>query len=192
MAIGLVALLVIIGTGSALWMSVAVASLLGIALLSWIGPVGILYIYAALMWLLPRMYLPGTDVIIPLHIPLVAGAALLWLVGRFTADFRQKTTLLPPFWPLVGLYAIGGFVGFYTGRPDIDASNGLKFVVEACLLAPVLYLLAWQYMRAPKDAERLILILAGATLAIGAIGYVFQGSGYWTPIPFEKEGLRLS
>ena len=75
--IGLAALLAIIGTGSSLWMSVAVASLLGMALLHWIGPVGILYIYAALMWLLPRLDVPGTETVIPLHLPLMAGAALL-------------------------------------------------------------------------------------------------------------------
>ncbi len=190
--IGLVALLAVIGTGSALWMGVAAASLVGIALLNWMGPVGILYVYAALMWLLPKLYLPGTDTIIPMHLPLMAGAALLWLVGRFTSEHKSGAALLPPFWPLISLYAMGGFIGYFTGRFDIDSTNGLKFLVEACLLAPVFYLLTWQYMRSPKDAERLILLLAASTLALGIIAYIFQGSGYWTPIPFEKEDLRLS
>lgn len=191
-AAGLIALLFIVGTGSSLWMSLAVVSLVGIALLHWIGPLGILYIYAALMWLLPRIYLPGMETIIPLHLPLIAGAALLWVIGRFTTNSQQGVALFPPFWPLVALYAVGGFVGFYTGRADIDPANGLKFLVEACMLSPALYILAWQYFRSPKDAERLILVLSGATLALGLLAYVFQGSGYWTPIPFEKEGLRLS
>src|SRR5207253_7453822 len=61
-----------------------------------------------------------------------------------------------------------------------------------CRLGAVLCLLVWKCTRSAKNAQRLILIISAATLAIGLIAYVFQGSGYWTPIPFEKEGLRLS
>src|SRR5437660_8264472 len=100
--------------------------------------------------------MPGADEMLPLRLPLIAGAGVLWLVGRFSADSRSGLAIFPPFWPLVGIYAIGGFIAFFTGRSDLDSVNGLKYLVEACMLAPMLYLLAWQYMRSPKDAERLI------------------------------------
>lgn len=189
---GLLIVLAIVGTGSGLMMAAAVGALVGLAVLSRIGPVGILFLYAALMWFLPKVYLPGADALVPLHLPLIGGAGVLWAVARLTSLSRGREALLPPLWPLVGVYALGGFIGFFTGRTDVDTINGVKYLAEACLFAPLLYMLVWRYMRAPANAERMILVLAASTLALGVLASVFQGSGYWTPIPFEKEGLRLS
>ena len=189
---GFAAIMVTVGSGHPLWLAVCAVALIGVQFLGRIGPLGVLYAFSALLWLLPRLSLPGFSAIVPIHVLLVGGAALIWAYRRLSARSATSEALLPPLWPLVAIYCVGGVIGFATGRTDIDTVNGFKFLMEACGLAPLLYLLAWQYLRSNKEVERLILLLAASTAVLGVIAYIFQGSQFWTPIPFEKEGLRLS
>lgn len=188
---GLLLVVAIAVSGSALWLGAMALGILGLAALARLGPLHLLFIYAALTWLLPKLYVPGIPGILPMHILLAGGIGLLWGIGVLTQPERRKEAL-PPLWPLIALYCVGGFVGFFTGRADVDTTNGLKFLMEACWLAPLLYLLVWTYVRQERDGERLILLISFSTLVLGVVAYLFQGSGVWTPIPFEKEGLRLS
>jgi len=190
--VGLAAVILIVLSGSAMWMAAVAFSIVGLLVFVRLGAVRLLYAYAALMWILPRLTLPGVESIVPLHLLLIGGLGALWVISLFTESQEKRGALLPPFWPLVALYSISGIIAFTTGRSDIDPTNGMKFLVEASVLAPLLYLLVWRYMRSPGDGERMILLLSLSTLAIGALAFVFQGSAYWTPIPFEKDGLRLS
>lgn len=190
--VGLAVTMLIVLTGSALWMAAVVFSIVGLAVFVRLGAIRLLYAYAALIWILPRLAIPGVETIIPLHLLLIGGLGVLWLISLFTETRDKRDKALPPFWPLVAVYSIGGFVGYVTGRSDIDPTNGMKFLVEASVIAPLLYLLVWRYMRSAGDGERLVLLLSLSTLAIGVLAFVFQGSAFWTPIPFEKEGLRLS
>jgi O-antigen ligase len=182
----------IAGSGNAGWFSLIALGLVSLVALVRLGPVANLYLFAGLIWLLPRAYVPGTDALVPLHVVLAGGLGVCWVGKLLTARRRQEGNLLPPFWPLVAIYIFAGFVAFFTGRADLDTTNGVKYLVEACLLAPLLYLLVWHYLRSTREAERLLLILSGSILALGILAFTFQGTGFWTPIPFEKEGLRLS
>ncbi|MFL5733695.1 MAG: O-antigen ligase family protein [Chloroflexia bacterium] len=189
---GLVLVVAASFTDNALVMVAIAAGIVGAAVLAWLGGIRVLYVYAALIWILPRIYLPGLEAIVPLHVLVAGGVGLLWLAGRFVGGNFKFNALLPPFWPLIAVYCLGGVVAFFTGRPDVDSVNGVKFLVEACVVAPLLYLVVWHFMRDPGDAERLILLISLSTAVLSAIAFVFQGTGFWTPVPFEKEGLRLS
>lgn len=188
---GLLLVLLIVLSGSALWLGVCAAALVGAAVLARLGPVRLLYVYAAFVWLLPRIYVPGMPGIVPLHILLAGGIGML-CGFEVLAGARSRKDVLPPLWPLAALYCLGGFAGFFTGRIDVDTVNGLKFLMEACGLAPLVYLLVWTYLRETRDGERVILLLSFSTLVLGTVAYIFQGSAFWTPIPFEQDGLRLS
>src|SRR5438093_216878 len=78
--LGALLLLLLIGwLETALWLGMAALCLLGMGALVRIGPVRVLYLYAGLIWLLPRIYLPGLDTIVPLHVLLLGGLGILWL-----------------------------------------------------------------------------------------------------------------
>jgi hypothetical protein len=143
----------------------------------------LLYLYAALAWLLPRLYPPGLDRILPMHVVLLGSLALIWLL-----DSRK----LPPFFVLVAAYSVGGIAAFLSGMRDLDTVNGIKFLVEACVVGPLLYLLVWSYLRDGRDAERFMLVLGTSFAMLGLLAYLLRGSPVWTPTVYEKAALRLS
>lgn len=147
-----------------------------------------LYLYVALIWLLPRLYLPGFGKTFPLHVLMLAGLGLFW-----AADFvNHSNRTIPPLMFLVVAYFIGGLIAFVFGMPQLDTLNGIKFLAEACIISPLLYVLVWTYVGNGDDAERFLLILAISIAVLGIGAYLLQGSSIWTPTVYEKAGLRLS
>ena len=81
---GLGLILAVVMTGSVMVIGMIAAAIICMAGLVWVGGIRVLYAYAALIWLLPRIYLPGFDAIVPVHVLVVGGLAFLWCVGKLT------------------------------------------------------------------------------------------------------------
>src|SRR5439155_9317883 len=75
---GLGLILAVVMTGSVMVIGMIAAAIICMAGLVWVGGIRVLYAYAALIWLLPRIYLPGFDAIVPVHVLVVGGLTFLW------------------------------------------------------------------------------------------------------------------
>jgi len=160
-----------------------------VLLLKWKPTKQLLYLYAALAWLLPRLYPPGLDRILPVHAMVLGALAVLWASD---CAKRPRGERLPPFLALVLVYSVCGFVAFLVGMRDLDTIKGIKFLAEACVVGPLLYLLVWSYLGEGTERERFMLVLGASFAVLGLLAYLLRGSSIWTPTVFQDGRQRLS